>query len=214
VYYGAPFAQRQQVRACLAAAAGPDQPDQRAWHLAQAVTGPDEKVAAELERAGERASRRGGWSEAAALFHRSATLTTGQAASARRMLAAAEASLGAGALGRAQAELDAAASYQDDPRHAGAARRAAGRIHHAQRQPAEATRDLLAAAVMLGAVDIRLARDTLIEAAVEAQINGQFAPDGATGADVDASWRASPPRRAPRLSFGVPRGSPPGAGPT
>ena len=48
VYYGAPFAQRQQVHACLAASAGPDEPDQRAWHLAQAVTGPDEKVAAEL----------------------------------------------------------------------------------------------------------------------------------------------------------------------
>ncbi len=192
VYYGAPFAQRQQVHACLAAAAGPDQPDQRAWHLAQAVTGPDEKVAAELERAGERACRRGGWSEAAALFHRSATLTTGQAARARRMLAAAEASCGAGALGRAQAELDAAASYHEDPHHAGLARRAAGRIHHAQRQPAEATRDLLAAAALLGAVDVRLARDTLIEAAVEAQINGQFAPDGATRADVARAAQALP----------------------
>src|SRR5580704_8993099 len=192
VYYGAPFAQRQQVHACLAAATGPDQPDQRAWHLAQAVTGPDEKVAAELERAGERASRRGGWSEAAALFHRSATLTTGHAARARRMLAAAEASCGAGALGRAQAELDAAASYHDDPRHAGLARRTAGRIHHAQRQPAEATRDLLGAAVTLGAVEVRLARDTLIEAAVEAQINGEFAPDGATRADVARAAKALP----------------------
>jgi DNA-binding CsgD family transcriptional regulator len=192
VYYGASFAQRQQVEACLAAAVGPDQPDQRAWHLAHAVTGPDEKVAAELERAGERACRRGGWSEAAALFHRSATLTTGQAARARRMLAAAEASCSAGAIGRAQAELDAAASYHDDPRHTGLARRTAGRIHHAQRQPAAATRDLLAAAVMLGAVDVRLARDTLIEAAVEAQINGQFAPDGATRADVARAAQALP----------------------
>src|SRR5580692_10952716 len=192
VYYGASFAQRQQVEARLAVAAGPDHPDQRAWHLAHAVTGPDEKVAAELERAGERACRRGGWSQAAALFHRSAALTSGQAARARRMLAAAEASCGAGALGRAQAELDAAASYHDDPRHAGLARRAAGRIHHAQRQPAEATRDLLAAAVTLGAVDVRLARDTLIEAAVEAQINGQFAPDGATRADVARAAEALP----------------------
>lgn len=192
VYYGAPFAQRQQVHACLAQAAGPAEPDQRAWHLAHAVTGPDEDVAAELEHAGERACRRGGWSEAAALFHRSATLTTGQAARARRMLAAAEASCGAGALGRAQAELDAAASYHDDPRHAGLARRVQGRIHHARRQPAEATRDLLAAAAKLGTVDIRLARDTLVEAAVEAQINDQLAPDGATRADVARIARALP----------------------
>ena len=108
------------------------------------------------------------------------------------MLAAAEASCGAGALGRAQAERDAAASYHDDARHAGVARRAAGRIHHARRQPTEATRDLLAAAALLGAVDVRLARDTLIEAAVEAQINGQFAPDGATRADVARAAQALP----------------------
>jgi len=99
---------------------------------------------------------------------------------------------GCGALGRAQAELDAAASYHDDPRHAGLARRAAGRIHHAQRRPAEATCDLLAAAAILGAVDVRLARDTLIEAAVEAQINDQFAPDGATRADVARATQALP----------------------
>jgi DNA-binding CsgD family transcriptional regulator len=192
VYYGAPFAQRQHVHASLAEAAGPAEPDQRAWHLAHAVMGPDENVAAELERAAERASRRGGWSEASALFHRSATLTTGQAPRARRMLAAAEASCGAGALDRAQTELDAAATYHDDPRHAGLTRRAAGRIQHALRQPAEATSDLLAAAAILGPVDIRLARDTLVEAAVEAQINDKLAPDGATRTDVARATRALP----------------------
>jgi DNA-binding CsgD family transcriptional regulator len=46
--------------------------------------------------------------------------------------------------------------------------------------------------VTLGAVDVRLARDTLIEAAVEAQINGQFAPDGATRADVARAAQALP----------------------
>ena len=192
VYYGATFAKRQQVHACLAEAVGPAEPDQRAWHLAQAVTGPDEDIAAELERAAERARARGGWSQAAALFHRSATLTTGQAARGRRMLAAAEASCGAGALGRAQAELDAAASYHDDSRHAGLTRRVQARIHHAQRQPTAATCDLLAAAAILGPLDIRLARDILVEAAVEAQINDQLAPEGATRADVARVAQALP----------------------
>ncbi|MGF7237443.1 MAG: ATP-binding protein, partial [Frankia sp.] len=192
VYYGATFAQRQQVHAVLAEALGPGERDQRAWHLAQAVTGPDEKVAAELECAGERARGRGGWTAAAALFSRSATFTTGQAARSRRMLAAAEASCGAGALDRAQAELDAAASYHDDPRHLGLSRRVQGRIHHAQRQPAKATRDLLAAAANVGPVDIRLARDILVEAAVEAQINDQLAPEGATRADVARAALALP----------------------
>ncbi len=86
-------------------------------------------------------------------------------------------------------ELDAAASYHDDPRHAGLTRRAAGRLHHAQRQPAEATRDLLAAAAVLGPVNLRLARDVLVEAAVAAQINDQLAPDGVTQADVARAAR-------------------------
>jgi len=192
VYYGATFAERQRVHAGLAAAIGSASADRRAWHLAQASTGPDEDTAAELERAGDRAARRGGWSEAAALLHRAAALSTGQAARARRMLAAAEASTGAGALGRARAELDAAASYHDDARQAGLTRRAAGRLHHAERQPAEATRDLLAAAAMLGPVDLRLARDVLVEAAVEAQINDQLAPAGATQADVARATQALP----------------------
>ncbi|MDT3443893.1 hypothetical protein [Pseudofrankia sp. BMG5.37] len=108
------------------------------------------------------------------------------------MLAAAEASCGSGALDRAQAELDAAATYHDDPRHLGLTRRVQGRIHHAQRQPAKATRDLLAAAASLGPVDIRLARDILVEAAVEAQINDQLAPEGATRADVARAALALP----------------------
>jgi len=184
VYYGASFAQRQRVHARLAEATSPAEPDQRAWHLAQAATGPDEAVADDLERAGERARRRGGWSAAAALFHRSATLSAAHAARARRMLSAAEASCNAGALGRAQAEVDAAAAYRDDQRHLGLAQRVQGRIHHAQRQPAKATSALLAAATTLGPVDIRLARDILVEAVVEAQINGRLAPEGTTRTDV------------------------------
>ena len=192
VYYGATFAERQRAHASLAEAIGPAGPDQRAWHLAQASTGPDEDTAAELERAGDRARRRGGWSEAAALLHRAATLSTGQAARARRMLAAAEASCAAGALGRAHTELSAVGSYHGDARHDGLTQRAAGRLHHAQRQPAEATRDLLAAAATLGPVDLRLARDVLVEAAVEAQINDQLAPAGATQADVARAAQALP----------------------
>jgi DNA-binding CsgD family transcriptional regulator len=75
---------------------------------------------------------------------------------------------------------------------AGARRRVQARIHHAQRRPAAATRDLLAAAAILGPLDIRLARDVLVEAAVEAQINDQLAPEGATRADVARVAQALP----------------------
>ncbi len=192
VYYGASFAQRQRVHARLAEATSPAEPDQRAWHQAQAATGPDEATADDLERAGERARRRGGWTMAAAFFHRAATLSPSQAARARRMLSAAESSCSAGSLGRAQAELDEAAAYRDDQRHLGLAQRVQSRIHHALRQPAKATSALLAAARSLGPVDVRLARDILVEAIVEAQINGPLAPAGATRVDVARVAQALP----------------------
>jgi DNA-binding CsgD family transcriptional regulator len=202
VYYGASFAQRQRVHARLAEATSPAEPDQRAWHQAQAATGPDEATADDLERAGDRARRRGGWTTAAAFFHRSATLSPGRAARARRMLSAAEASCSAGVLSRAQAEVDEAATYRDDRRHLGLAQRVQGRIHHALRQPAKATSALLAAATSLGPVDIRLARDILVEAVVEAQINGRLAPEGTTKTDVAHVAQALPLRPGATATVG------------
>ncbi len=186
VYYGAPLARRQQAHAALAAATDPvTDPDRRAWHLAMAASGLDEAVAAELEQAGNRARRRGGWTTAEAFYKRAAMLSTAQAVSqrARRMLSAAGAACDGGAARRAQAMLDEAAAYRD-PHHHGLAGRVQGRIWHTMRRPADATAALLDAATELGPIDIRLARDILVEAVVQAQINGQLAPDGATPADV------------------------------
>ena len=202
VYYGASFGQRQRVHAALAETTSPAEPDQRAWHLAQAAMGPDEAAAEDLERAGERARRRGGWTMAAAFFHRAATLSPGQAARAGRMLSAAEASCNAGAVSRAQAELDEADTYHGDKRHPGLVLRVQGRIHHALRQPPKATSALLAAATSLGPVDIRLARDILVEAVVEAQINGRLAPAGANRTDVAHVARALPLRPGMTAAIG------------
>jgi DNA-binding CsgD family transcriptional regulator len=79
--------------------------------------------------------------------------------------------------------LDEAAAYRD-PRHQGLAERVQGRIWHTMRRPADATTALLDAATKLGPIDVRLARDILVEAVVQAQINGQLAPGGTTPADV------------------------------
>jgi DNA-binding CsgD family transcriptional regulator len=66
-----------------------DDPDRRAWHLAQAATGPDEQVAGLLEQAAYRISRRGDAAGAVTMLLRAADLTPPGAGRSRRLAEAA-----------------------------------------------------------------------------------------------------------------------------
>ena len=100
-YRSASFAERQQVHEALAKATDPAaDPDRRVWHRAQAADGPDEEVAAELERSAGRAQARGGMAAAAAFLEHSVQLTVDPAHPVERALAAAQASMQAGSLER------------------------------------------------------------------------------------------------------------------
>ncbi len=91
-YQAAQFAQRQAAHRALAQALDSgEHADRRAWHLAVATVEPDERVAAELEDAGRRASSRSGYSAAAAAYQRAADLTPGPSEQGRRLAAAAQA---------------------------------------------------------------------------------------------------------------------------
>ncbi|MDX8028888.1 LuxR C-terminal-related transcriptional regulator [Lentzea sp. BCCO 10_0856] len=93
VVRAASAAELREAHEALAAAT--DQPDRRAWHLAGAVRGSDEKVACLLEKTADRALRRGGAAAAVSALERAARLGDGRER-ARRLLRAAELAAEAG----------------------------------------------------------------------------------------------------------------------
>jgi len=173
-YYAALAAARRSAHQALAAVTDPEvDPDRRAWHLAEAAAGPDEQVAAELERSADRARGRGGWGSSAAFLERAAALTPDEDHRARRMLAAAENRLAAGEAPAARALLGQAAPRLADGLARARARRLEGKSLYAAGQMSEATSVLLDAARMLQPLETRLALDTLLDAFVAAQFSGQ-----------------------------------------
>ena len=189
-YYAAPAAARRGAHQALAAVTDPEvDPDRRAWHLAEAAAGPDEQVAAELERSADRARGRGGWGSGAAFLERAAALTPDEDHRARRMLAAAENRLAAGEAPAARALLGLAAPRLADVLARARARRLEGQSLYAAGQMPEATSVLLDAARMLQPFETRLARDTLLDAWAAAQFSGQ---PGAGMAEFLRAVRSAP----------------------
>ncbi|QLY28397.1 AAA family ATPase [Nocardia huaxiensis] len=97
-------AERRAAHRSLAAVT--DDPDRRAWHLAEAAIGPDAPVADQLCAAGERAAARGAYAVAATAFERAAALSPGCADRADRLLRAAESAWRAGRTERARRLVD------------------------------------------------------------------------------------------------------------
>jgi DNA-binding CsgD family transcriptional regulator/tetratricopeptide (TPR) repeat protein len=164
VYRGATFLQRRAASQALAAVLDPERDaDRRAWQLAAAAIGPDDRLANDLERTAERARRRSGHAAAATAYERAAQLTTAGEPQARRLLAAAQAAWSAGQPDRARALLAQAGRHPADAHLRGKMEFLRGSIELACGVPLAAHASLLAGADLVTDLDPPLAATILAE---------------------------------------------------
>ena len=199
VYRAASPADRRAVHQALADATDPQaDPDRRAWHRAQATSGPDEDVACELERSAGRAQARGGLAAAAAFLERSAALTLDPARRAERALAAARATYQAGAFDATLALLGTAEAGPLDELQRARADLLRGQIAFSSSRGSDAPPLLLKAARQFEPLDPRLARETYLDALAAAISAGRLALGGGMREVAEAARAAPPPPGPPR----------------
>jgi DNA-binding CsgD family transcriptional regulator len=179
VYRSASLSDRQQMHAALAEVTDPvADPDRRAWHRAQAAAGPDEEVAAELERCAGRAQARGGLAAAAAFLERSVALTVDATRHVERTLAAAQANLQAGEFDKSLELLTTAETRPLDELQRARVDLLRGHVSFASGLGSDAPALLLNAARRLERFDLELARETYLTAWGAAGITAHL--DGGT----------------------------------
>jgi DNA-binding CsgD family transcriptional regulator len=200
--YGSALAQeRQKVHSVLAEVTDPQlDPDRRAWHGAHAVPGPNEAVAAELERCADRAQARGGVAAGAAFLERATILTLDPMRRTDRALAAASANLQAGAFDAVRQLLSVAEAGAITDMQQARIDLIGADLAFVTNRGSDAPSLLLKAAKRLEPIDADLSRATYLQALASAMFAGRLALGGGVlevAGDVDA---APPPTSAPRAS--------------
>ncbi|HEU5211170.1 MAG TPA: AAA family ATPase [Gaiellaceae bacterium] len=199
VYDAAPREHRRAVHGALAEATHPGvDPDRHAWHRAHAALGPDEDVAAELERSANRARARGGLAATAAFFERAAQLTPDPHHRAQRTLEAARRKRLTGQAEAAGTLLAAAEQGPLDELERALALRLHGQLRQDAGPMGDAVPTLLEAARQLEPLDIALARDAYLDAIFTANSAARLG-DGTRG-PADAARSAPPPVGTPDAS--------------
>ncbi|RJL22937.1 AAA family ATPase [Bailinhaonella thermotolerans] len=186
---------RRRAHEALAAVTDPvTDPDRLAWHRAEASAGPDEEVAAELERSAARAQARGGLAAAAAFLERSAALTLTPGPRAERLLAAAQAKLSVGEFDVAAELLAAAETAPLDQRQQARIDLLRGRLSFVRRRGDERpTTYLLRAAARLAGTDPAWSRACYLDAMETGILIGGLGP-------VVEAARLAPPAADPPSS--------------
>jgi DNA-binding CsgD family transcriptional regulator len=196
-YRAADFRERQDVHRALADATDPKtDPDRRAWHRAQAASGPDEAVAGELERSADRAQARGGTAAAAAFLERAAELTPDPATRGRRALSAAQAKFDAGASDAALELLAPAELAPLDELQRARLERLRAEIAFERTRGSDAPALLLHAARRLEPLDAAMARETHLEAMAAAMFAGRLGDEPGVREAAEAA-QAAPATQQP-----------------
>jgi DNA-binding CsgD family transcriptional regulator len=202
VYGAASPSHRRHAHEALAASTDAQvDPDRRAWHLAEAADGPNENVAAELERAAGRAQARGGLAAAAAFLQRAVALTQDPARRAQRALVAVQTSLQAGAFDAAERVMGIAATGPLDDLQNARLDLVRAQLAFVSSRGNDASPLLLEAAKRLESLDVELARETYLEAMAAAMFAGRLASPGGRTPDIARAAHARPrPSQRPQVA--------------
>nr|WP_167215840.1 helix-turn-helix transcriptional regulator [Kribbella shirazensis] len=177
-YRSADVRERQAAHRALAAATDPlADPDRQAWHRASAATGPDEAVAAQLERSADRALAQGGLAAAAAFLERAAVLTPDAGDRVHRRLNAVQAMMHAGTLEAASRLLAVTEHGPLDDLQRARADVLRAQIGLTSGQGGAALPLLVNAARRLEVLDVELAMDSYVDAFTATWFAGHLATD-------------------------------------
>jgi hypothetical protein len=194
VYQSAAAGDRRAAHGALAqATTQPGDEDRRTWHRAKAAVGPDEDVAAELERTAEQAQARGGLPAFAAFLERAVLLTADADQRSRRALAAATAMLHAGEPNGAARLLDLAAGKVPGDYGQIDVDLIRAQLAFTQSRSGDAPRLLLDAAQRLDRSDASAVRRAYLDAIRAVTFAGGLAAPGGTVTDVASAARQAPP---------------------
>jgi DNA-binding CsgD family transcriptional regulator/tetratricopeptide (TPR) repeat protein len=199
VYGSASPQERQLVHRALSEVTDPERdPDRRAWHRAHAAAGPDEAVAAELERSAGRARARGGMAAAAAFRERATMLTLDPIHRTERALDAASAKIKAGAFGAARDLLSIAEAGPLSDFQQARIELMGAELAFLTDRGSEAPPLLLKAARRLEPIDPELSRATYLQALTAGYFAGRLALAGGVEEVARAAALAPPPSHPPR----------------
>jgi len=192
-YQSAPQRDRRAAHGALArATVQPGAEDRRAWHRGKATLGPDEDVAAELERTAAQAQARGGLPARAAFLESAVLLTADAQQRSRRALAAAAAMLHAGEPDGAARLLDLTAGEIPDDRWRARADLIRARLAFARSRNGQVPRLLLDAAQRLDRSDAAAVRGACLDAFRAVTFAGGLAAPGGTVTDVASAAAEAP----------------------